>query len=189
MHNNKKASPEAGQKLNHDHFPVSVASRQSAGDDYQKPSRQNRRQKRTWKRKPRLTQGRFAGHHGAVPETEGNEIGVSNNNGGLSATLADFLRPSRSAAPFSMVGLAGEGEPSPVPLFRYANPASACHPIGVGSRLHLPNNGAAAMRNPSLSGKPAHIPTLAFHLALFRALRRFIGPALAYRLAFAGRAA
>jgi len=45
MYNNKKASPEAGQKLNHDHFPVSVASRQSAGDDYQNPSRQQRRLK------------------------------------------------------------------------------------------------------------------------------------------------
>lgn len=187
MHNNKKASPKAGQKLNHDHFPVSVASRQSAGDDYQKPSRQQRRLKRTWQRKPRLTWAAFAGHHGAVPETEGTEIGVSNNTGGRIRRPGGFFT-SIACAALSMAGLAGEGQPSPVPVFRYANPASACHPIGVGCGIQTANTGVHAMRLTA-PGKPAHTPTLAFHLALFRALRRFIGPALAYRLAFAGRAA
>jgi len=188
MHNNKKASPKAGQKLNHDHFPASVACRQSAGDDYQKPSRQNRRQKRAWKRKQRLTWRRFAGHHGGIPETEGNEIGVSTDKGGCIRHPGGFFSSTSHSYTLSMVGLAGEGKPSPVPLSRYANPASACHPIGVGCRFLTADKGVKAMRNIA-PGKPAHTPTLAFHLALFRALRRFIGPALAYRLAFAGRAA
>ncbi len=162
-------------------------------DDYQKPSRQNRRQKRGWKRKPKsLTMVHDGWHDAHVPETKGVEIGVSNYKGGRIRRFGGFFT-SFACTASSMAGLAGEGQPSPVPLYRYANLASACHPIGVGCGIETAYKGVHAMRLTAL-GKVAHtlktrIPGN-FHfpsrLTVYRSIRRVSGPVLAYRLAFAG---
>lgn len=125
-----------------------------------------------------------------VPETEGNGIGVSNYKGGRIRRYGGFFT-SFACAALSMAGLAGEGQPSPVPLYRYANLASACHPIGVGCGIETANKGVHAMRHTA-SGKPAHTlksrtpgnSRLFLRLDLYRALRLVAGPVLAHRVAF-----
>lgn len=56
MHIKKKASAEAGQKLKQEHYQLAAscvqANRSVDPSPYEKPSRRNRRQKRTWRRKP-----------------------------------------------------------------------------------------------------------------------------------------
>lgn len=125
-----------------------------------------------------------------VPDTEGNEIGVSEIAGGRIRPFGGFFT-SIACAALSMAGLAGEGQPSPVPVFRYANLASACHPIGVGCGIETANTGVHAMRLIA-SGKPAHTlkpkiqgnSRFSLRIDLYRALRLVAGPVLAHRVAF-----
>lgn len=125
-----------------------------------------------------------------IPDTEGIEIGVSNYKGGRIRRYGGFFT-SFACAALSMAGLAGEGQPSPVPLYRYANLASACHPIGVGCGIETAYKGVHAMRLIA-SGKPAHTlkprtpgnSRFSLRLDLYRAVRLVAGPAVAYRVAF-----
>lgn len=125
-----------------------------------------------------------------IPDTEGNEIGVSESTGGRIRLHGGFFT-SIACTASSMAGLAGEGQPSPVPVFRYANLASACHPIGVGCGIETANTGVHAMRFIA-SGKPARtlkprIPgnsRFSLRLDAYRTLRLVAGPVLAHRVAF-----
>lgn len=159
------------------------------GDNYEKSCRQNRRRQQMPKS---LTALRRGWHDASIPDTEGNEIGVSNSTGGCIRHHGGFFT-SFACAASSMAGLAREGKPSPVPVFRYANLASACHPFGVGCGIETANTGVHAMRLIAL-GKAAHtlktrIPgnsRFSLRLSVYRKIRRLVGPVLAYRLAFAG---
>lgn len=129
-------------------------------------------------------------HSQRVPDTEGNEIGVSNIKGGRIRPFGGFFT-SIACTASSMAGLAGEGKPSPVAFVRYANLASACHPIGVGCGIETADKGVHAMRLIA-SGTPAHTlksrtpgnSRFFLRLDLYRALRLMAGPVLAHRVAF-----
>lgn len=162
----------------------------TAPTPYEKPSRQNRRQKRTWKRKKPahtgLTLSTNARHHPDRLQTTGNGIGVPDEKGGCVRRSGGFFTSIACVAP-SMAGRVGEPQGSPVPFSRYANPARARHPDwrrGAGFRPLKKEH--RTMRHLA-SGTPAR--TLKHRFTLYRTLRLFVRPALAFRLIFSGRAA
>lgn len=154
-------------------------------DDTQKPSRQNRRQKRGWKNRPknRLTAAGMPWQSARVPDTEGNGFDSPNDKGGRSASMAVFLRPSH-VLPSQWRAVRGS-----LRACRFLCPglstlhAPATH-LTVGSGIETADKGVHAMRKAA-SGTLAHIT----RLSIYRLVRHFAGPALAYRLAFVWRAA
>ena len=154
---------------------------------YDKPSRQNRRQKRGWKRrKAGLTQSTRRAHYASCLQTTGNGRRGPDNEGGRFRHPGGFFTSTACAAMF-MAGRVGKPQGLPVPSFRSANPTRARHPFfAEGSGIQAANEGASAMRT-SATGTPAHILTLSRRLTFYRALRVVFGPAVAFRLAL-GRA-
>jgi len=86
-----------------------------------------------------------------------------------------------------MAGRVGEPQGSPDPRTRYANPARARHPDWRRGAGFKPLYEELRTMRHTASGTHAH--TLIPRFTLYRTLRRFAGPVLAYRLSFGGRAA
>lgn len=168
MHNKKKASPKAGQKLNHVHFPQFAGELQAEG----------------------LTPVYQGWHDAFVPETEGNGFGSPNDKGGRSAYLADFLRPAH-VLPCLWRAVRGS-----LRACRFLCPglptlhAPATH-LEEGSGIETADKGVHAMRTAA-SGKPAHTfktrtpgnSRFPLRLDAYRTLRLICGPVFAWRLAF-----
>lgn len=118
-----------------------------------------------------------------VPDTEGNGFGSPNDKGGCVRRHGGFFTSTTHCCASSLVGRAGKPSGLPVPLSRSSNPARARHPrLEAWSGIHTAYKGTPAMRNPK--GKSAHS-----RFTVYNFIRRFAGPALAYRLSFIGRAA
>ena len=153
-------------------------------DFYEKPSRQNRRQKRSWNKKRRpqqagLTSFTAAGHDRPCLQTTGNGLGGPDNTGGCVRLPGGLFTSTACCCALSMAGAAGEPQGSPVPVFRSANPARACHPfLAEGSGIKTANTGALHMH--TASGTPARI-------LAYRILRRLFSPVTAFRIAFSRR--
>ena len=89
-----------------------------------------------------------------------------------------------------MAGRVGSPHGLPVPSFRFANPALARPPFGDGGRKQSANKEPRTMATHAPACTRLHAPASPFRtLTLYRALRRVAGPALAWRLSFAWRAA
>lgn len=157
--------------------------------EYEKPSRQQRRQKRGWQRRPKkaLDQCRMPWQSPPVSETEGNGFSSPKDKGGCSASMADFLRPSH-VLPSQWRAVRGS-----LRACRFLCPglltlhAPATH-LAVGSGIETADKGLHAMRKAAL-GKLAHNIFPASSMTRYRVFRCFFGPLFAYRLVFAGRAA
>lgn len=91
-----------------------------------------------------------------------------------------------------MAGRVGSPHGLPVPLSRFANPALARPPFGDGGGFS-PTKEHHTMATHVPACTRLHTPRRTLKLfpslALYRALRPFTGPVLAWRVAFAGRAA
>lgn len=133
----------------------------------------------------RLTPSTTRAHDLACLQTTGNGIGVPNNVGGCVRHPGGFFTSTACAA-LSMAVRVGEPQGSPVPTFRYANLTRDRHPDWRRDGLQTANVGASAMRHTA-PGTPAHTSPLFRRLTVYRALRRIVGPARAFRLTL-GRA-
>ena len=92
-----------------------------------------------------------------------------------------------------MAGRVGSPHGLPVPSFRFANPALARPPFGDGGRKQSATKEPRTMANHAPACTRLHTPRCTLKLfpslALYRALRPVAGPVLAWRVAFAWRAA
>lgn len=164
MHNKKKASAKAGQKLNHDHFHQFADALQQC-----------------------LTRFTTCRHH-LSPVLNTPQLAES-----APVSLSGFFTSIGFYLPGILPVRFGQWPGSAQP-YKSLWAKSASGLTAVLKYLAAPQQGVistnqlgAIMANPKCTRLHTH--SLAFHLVRFRALRRFIGPALAYRLAFAGRAA
>ena len=92
-----------------------------------------------------------------------------------------------------MAGRVGSPHGLPVPVFRFANPAQARPPFGDGERISPLTQESRTMATHAPACPRLHTPRRTLKLfpslALYRALRPFTGPVLAWRVAFAWGAA
>ena len=88
-----------------------------------------------------------------------------------------------------MAGRAGSPHGLPVPVFRFANPAQARPPFGDGERISPLTQESRTMATHAPACIRLHAPRRTLKLfpslALYRSLRPFTGPVLAWRVAFA----
>ena len=189
MHDNKKASAKAGQKLNHVHFRP-LQPRLQHPDDYQKPSRKNRRQKRGWQRKRKCLTRFTSARHTCLTV--------------LNTPLEAVSAPVSQSGFFTSIGFChvdfvstGAGQwPGSAQPYNSLRAKSASRLVAVLKYLAAPQQGVnstnqlgAIMANTLKTRhagnllQPLHV--LPIRLAAYRALRCICGPVLAYRLAFA----
>lgn len=168
MHNNKKASAQAGQKLNHVHYSQFIGAPQANG----------------------LTPVYQGWHDPYVPETEGNGFSSPKDKGGRSALTADFLRPSH-VLPRLWRAVWGSLRACRFLCPGLLTPHAPATHLAVGSGNDTADKGVHAMRLTA-SGKPAHIfkprtpgnSRFSLRLDVYRAFRLVSGPVLAHRVAF-----
>ena len=147
----------------------------------QKPSRQNRRQKRTWKNRPKkqLTAAFMPWQSCGVAETT-----VTGRRNPIEAAN----QPQFIDAAFFASGVPTNGWPD-----------GAAARLAGASSVFLPPFGLPPLCRNGVGGiKTANEATIMTkqkrtrahsRISVFNFIRRFAGPALAYRLSFAGRAA
>lgn len=148
-------------------------------DDGMKPSRQNRRQKRTWKNRPKklLTAAFMPWQSTRVAETTVTGLGLPNE----AANQPQFID-----AAFFASGVPINGGPDGAAA-RLAGASSVvqlrsvCHPLWTGDGGIKTATEATIMKKQKRNR--AHS-----RFTVFNFVRRFTGPVLAYRLAFCGRA-
>ena len=187
MTNNKKAAQLASTgtasktAFNGDHCSASrvLSFQQSCVDDTQKPSRQNRRLKRTWKNRPKkqLTAAFMPWQSNCVAETTVTGLG-------LPSKAAN--KPQYDAAFFAS-GVPINGGPGGAAAMRAgALPVvqlrSVCHPYWTRDGGIKTATKATIMTKQKRTRAPSRF-------SVYNFIRKFTGPALAYRLSFVGRAA
>lgn len=195
MLNKKKASAQAGQKLRPAHYQPAAALLQagdSGNDPYQKPSRQNRRQKRTWRRRPgkSLTRSTSRAHtFCTVLNTPRLAVSAPVSQSGFFTSIGfshvDSVSTAigqwpGSAQPYNSLRAKSASRLSAV-LKYLAAPQQ-----GVNSTYRLGAIMAVTLktRNAGTSERTPRLFPLSFRLAAYRSLRHIAGPALAHRVAF-----
>ena len=158
--------------------------------DYEKPSRQDRRQKRSWRRKRQgLTRFTSSRHTlSTVLNTPQLAVSAPVSQSGFFTSIgfcrADFASTASAQWP-------GSAQPYNSPR---AKSASRLHAVlkylaapqqGVNSTYRLGAIMAITLK-PCLAGteRKPRLSSLAFRLAAYRVLRHITGPVLAHRIAF-----
>ena len=143
-------------------------------DDYTKPSRQNRRQKRIWKRpKKKVLDHRLSAWQSLHPVLNTPQLAVSapvSLSGFFTPIGFDFLWSGSAQSYNTRKGKAASGLTA---VFKYL-----AAPLNRGRALNK------SVRKPIMAntkGKHAHP-----RLSVYNFVRRFAGPVLAYRLAYTG---
>lgn len=186
MTDNKKAAQVAGTgtaskiAFNGEHCTASDQRSFApiGADDNQKPSRQNRRLKRTWKNRPKkqLTAAFRTWQSNDVAETTVTGLGLPSKA---------VNKPQYDAAFFAS-GVPINGGPGGAAAMRAgALPVvqlrSVCHPYWTRDGGIKTATKATIMTKQKRTRAPSRF-------TVFNFVRRFTGPVLAYRLAFCGRA-
>lgn len=158
--------------------------------DYEKPSRQDRRQKRSWRRKRQGLTRFTSNRHTPATVLNTPQIAVSapvSQSGFFTSIVfcrADFASTASAQWP-------GSAQPYNSPRAKSASGLSA-----VLKYLAAPQQGVISTNQigaiMAITLKPCHAGTerkprlssLAFRLAAYRGLRHIIGPVLAHRIAF-----
>ena len=190
MHDNKKASAKAGQKLNHIHFRP-LQPRFQHPDDYQKPSRKNRRQKRGWQRKRKCLTRFTSARHTCLTVLNTPHVAVSApvSQSGFFTSIGFYRVLSfeetsigqwpGSAQPYN--SLRAKSASRLVAVLKYL----AAPQQGVNSTNQLGAIMANTLKTRHAGNLLQTLHVLPIRLAVYRALRCICGPVLAYRLAFA----
>ena len=187
--NNKKATQVAGTSVasknvfNTDHCTASGVRNLALAlaDDNQKPSRENRRQKRGWKNRPKnlLTAASMPWQSCDVAETT-----VTGRRNPIEAAN----QPQFIDAAFFASGVPINGGPDGAAA-RLAGASSVfLPPFGLPPLCRNGVGGIKTANEATIMTKQKR-PRAHSRISVFNFIRRFAGPALAYRLSFAGRAA
>ena len=183
MTNNKKAAQVASTgtasktAFNGDHCSASrvLSFQRSYADDTQKPSRQNRRQKRGWKNRPKkqLTAA-FMPWQSLCTVLNTPPLAVS--------------APVSHSGFFTSIGF--DQWPGSVQLCNSLRVKAASGLMAVFKYLAAPLNKGRLLNEPLGAIMAKQKRTRAHsRFTVYNFVRKFTGPALAYRLSFAGRAA
>lgn len=158
--------------------------------DYEKPSRQDRRQKRSWRRKRQGLTRFTSNRHTLATVLNTPQVAVS---GPVSQT-GFFTSIGFCRADFAST--ASAQWPGSAQLYNSLRAKSASRLLAVLKYLAAPQQGVISTNQVgaimAITIKPCHAGTerkprlssLAFRLAAYRGLRHITGPVLAHRIAF-----
>lgn len=188
MHIEKKPGTVTGQKNTRSYCQPLAVFRQGA-DDYQKPARQDRRQKRGWKRAPKKTIDQsgqpWQSNCTALQHAKHLAVSAPVSQSGFFTSIG-FDQWSGSAQSCNSLRVKAASGLDAVLKYLTTPQQGGFSTNHLGAIMAKTNTAGAVNRRIQPTCTPGlTLPRFSLRLAVYRSVRRLAGPVLAYRLAFA----